>query len=95
MMTKTPGIYEDSVGGIYYGHESEFSNSMRFFVALVDFHLVNEDRELAESVDLAKIQQVYARWCVANCEWHEPGGYWHIEHEPGRGRTKAWQYGTV
>lgn len=92
---KTPGIYEDDVGGVYYGHQSVFSNKMRFFVALVDFHLVNEDRVLAESVDMAKISPVYARWCIASCEWHKSGGYWHIEQEPGRGRTKVWQYGTV
>ncbi len=90
-MPKKPGIYEDDIGA-YYGHQSEFPTIEDFLNALADeqfggFLVVPPGN---------KVKQVYARYCVAKCEWHEHDigdGYWHIEYEPGRGRTKVWQYG--
>ena len=90
---KKPGVYEDDVGGVYYGHLAEFPTKEDFIEAL--------NKEASDMIDvgripfdIAKITLAYARYCMAKCEWHDADGYWHIEHSPGRGRTKVWQYGS-
>ena len=90
----THGIIEDNATGLYYGLQSEFPHQYDFVATLNEGSKApwNED---GDEFSTSKVTQVYARWCIASCEWHDSGGFWHIEHSPGRGRTKAWQYGDI
>ncbi|KKN06537.1 hypothetical protein LCGC14_1076210 [marine sediment metagenome] len=86
-MKRTPlGIFQDDADGIYYGLQSEFSTRENFIQGI---EYVQGDK-----FPVDEVTEVYARFCVAQCPWHEYSaydGFWHIEREPGRGRTKAWR----
>ncbi len=93
---KKPGIIQDSTTGMFYGHLSEFPHQYDFIEALNEGSKTPWNLNGDEFTTL-DVTQVYARYCVAKCDWHEhdlPDGFWHIEYKPGRGRTPAWQYGT-
>ena len=80
-------IYMDDNSDIYYGNQSHYPTREDFVAAIATIQ--------GDHFPTEQVVQVYARYCIADCGWHEQGagdGFWHIDREPGRGRTKAWQY---
>jgi len=81
-----PGIFQDPSANIYYGLQSEFPTAVAFLAGIEDIQ--------GDKFPSTDVVRVYARFCVAQCGWHEYSaydGFWHIEHERGPFRTKAWQ----